>query len=149
MAIVRTPHITAYCLALILMALTFFAFAGSFATRRESTFAVKFCTPICSAIRKPAIKASYSASLLDASNSTLNAHEDPSIKRVHGSGTSSSAVVYVDGSSSSGRSVMKSAKIWPQMDVRGLYLISNTPSSKVHFSILPAFSGRAKICLIG
>ncbi|GKE30664.1 hypothetical protein Tco_1446048 [Tanacetum coccineum] len=107
----RTPHIMAYCLALILMALTFFAFTGSFATRRESTFAVKFCTPICSAIRKPAIKASYSASLFDASNSTLNAHEDPSVKMVHGSGTSSSAVVSVDVSSSSSRSVMKTVLI--------------------------------------
>ncbi|GJR90322.1 hypothetical protein Tco_0214333 [Tanacetum coccineum] len=40
-----------------------------FSTKRESNFADKFLTPICSAIRRPTIKASYSTSLLDMSNS--------------------------------------------------------------------------------
>ncbi|GKA20472.1 hypothetical protein Tco_0700461 [Tanacetum coccineum] len=45
-------------------------------------------------------------------------HEDPSVKRIHGFGISSSVGVSVDGSSSSGSSEIKSAKIWPRMDVR-------------------------------
>ncbi|GJU34994.1 hypothetical protein Tco_1183348 [Tanacetum coccineum] len=38
------------------------------AIKRESTFAAKFFTPICSAIHNPASRDSYSASLLDATN---------------------------------------------------------------------------------
>ncbi|GKF57398.1 hypothetical protein Tco_0170935, partial [Tanacetum coccineum] len=44
-------------------------------------------------------------------------HEDPSIKRVYGSGVSSSTGIPVGGSSLSGLSAMKSARIWPRMDV--------------------------------
>ncbi|GJV19490.1 hypothetical protein Tco_1368510 [Tanacetum coccineum] len=44
-----------------------------FAIRRESTFANRFFTPICSDIRNSDIRASYSASLLDASNLNLRA----------------------------------------------------------------------------
>ncbi|GJW27369.1 hypothetical protein Tco_0041180 [Tanacetum coccineum] len=39
-------------------------------------------------------------------------HEDSSVKRIHGSRISSYVVVFVDGSFSSGRSTIKSAKIW-------------------------------------
>ncbi|GJX38765.1 gypsy type transposase [Tanacetum coccineum] len=60
------------------------------------------------AFSRPAIKASYSDSLLDASNLNLNAHEDPSVKRIHGSRISSYVAIFVDGSSSSGRSAIKS-----------------------------------------
>ncbi|GKA64358.1 hypothetical protein Tco_0763964 [Tanacetum coccineum] len=49
-----------------------------FATRQESTLAIRFFMPICSPIRKPAIKASYSASLLDASNSNLSVYVNSS-----------------------------------------------------------------------
>ncbi|GKB89441.1 hypothetical protein Tco_0961713 [Tanacetum coccineum] len=47
-------------------------------------------------------------------------HEDPSVKRVHGSRISSSIGILVGGVSLSGLSTMKSANIWPWMDVLGL-----------------------------
>ncbi|GJY08552.1 hypothetical protein Tco_0375606 [Tanacetum coccineum] len=46
--------------------------------------------------------------------------EDPSVKRVNGYGISSSVVIHVGGVFSSGLSAMKSAKIWPRMDVLGM-----------------------------
>ncbi|GKA56121.1 hypothetical protein Tco_0755193 [Tanacetum coccineum] len=83
----KTPPITAYCLYLIFMARAFFVSAGSVPSVRMS-------------------------SAPDPSR-----HEDPSIKRVYGSGVSSSTGIPVGGSSSSGLSTMKSARIWPRMDV--------------------------------
>ncbi|GJZ69897.1 hypothetical protein Tco_0633447 [Tanacetum coccineum] len=50
--------------------------------------------------------------------------EDPSVKIVHGSGTSSSAGISVGGASSSGLSVIKYAKIWLRIDVLGLGTLS-------------------------
>ncbi|GJX50690.1 hypothetical protein Tco_0277535 [Tanacetum coccineum] len=141
----------AYCLDLILMARAFFASASSvpsvrywimlcsfamydlligFATKWELTFNSRFFTPICSAIRGPATRASYYASLLDASNSDINAyvnsipsgfvrmspapdtsrHEDQSMKRIYGSGISSSAGVSVGGLSSFGLLAIQFAK---------------------------------------
>ncbi|GKE02364.1 hypothetical protein Tco_1390347 [Tanacetum coccineum] len=93
--------------------------------------------PICSAIRSPAIRASYFALLLDALNSNLKAymnytpsrfvrmslapdffrHDDPSMNRVRGSGIASSTCVSRGGPSTSGLSEMKSAKTWTRMDV--------------------------------
>ncbi|GKG43457.1 hypothetical protein Tco_0480141, partial [Tanacetum coccineum] len=67
-------------------------------------------TDTCSAVLRLAIKALYSASLLD----------DPSVKSVHGSGCSSSTSIGTAKESSSGRSTMKSAKICPLINTLGL-----------------------------
>nr|GEW69504.1 reverse transcriptase domain-containing protein [Tanacetum cinerariifolium] len=81
----------------------------------------------------PAIKASYSATLLVALNLNLRAyvnfvpsrfviirpalepsmHDDPSVKSIYGSRSSSLSSMGVSGGSSFGRSTMKSAKICP------------------------------------
>nr|GEU71560.1 polygalacturonase-like [Tanacetum cinerariifolium] len=47
-------------------------------------------------------------------------HEDPSVKRVHGSRISSSIGIPVGEASSSSLSAMKPAKIWPRMNVLGI-----------------------------
>ncbi|GKF53709.1 hypothetical protein Tco_0160619, partial [Tanacetum coccineum] len=44
---------------------------------------------------------------------------------------------------------MKSAKISPFTDVLGLYCMSYSPSSILHFCSLPAISGLDNTCLIG
>ncbi|GJW17867.1 hypothetical protein Tco_0025303, partial [Tanacetum coccineum] len=87
-----------------------------------------------------AIKASYSASLLVASNLNLIAyvnsvpsglvsirpasepstHDEPSVNNIQGSGSSSLFSMGISVDSSSGRSTMKSAKICPLTDVLGL-----------------------------
>nr|GEY00558.1 hypothetical protein [Tanacetum cinerariifolium] len=91
-------------------------------------------------VLRPAIKASYSASLLVASNLNLRAyvnstpsgfviirpapkpsmHDDPFVNSIHGSESSSLSSMGVSGRSSSGRSTMKSAKICPLTNVLGL-----------------------------
>nr|GEX60572.1 ribonuclease H-like domain-containing protein [Tanacetum cinerariifolium] len=68
-------------------------------------------------LMRPAIRASYSASLLVAWN--LNLME------VHRSGSSSSTSMGVSRESSSGRSIMKSAKICPLNDLLGLLLATS------------------------
>ncbi|GJT42008.1 hypothetical protein Tco_0941873 [Tanacetum coccineum] len=75
--------------------------------------------------------------------------DDPSVNNIHGSGSSSSASVVVTRESSSGRSTMKSAKIYPFTDVPGLYCMSYSPSSILHFCSLPVISGLDNTCLIG
>ncbi|GKB41476.1 hypothetical protein Tco_0886418, partial [Tanacetum coccineum] len=111
----------------------------------------------------PAIKASYSASLLVASNSNLKAsgfisinpalkpstQNDPSMKSVHGSGSSSLTSMGATRESSSGRSTMKSTRICPLIDIHGMYWISYSPSSMLHFCSLPVISGFDNTCLIG
>ncbi|GKA96852.1 hypothetical protein Tco_0818947, partial [Tanacetum coccineum] len=47
-------------------------------------------------------------------------HDDPSVNRVYGSWITSSTCTSMGGPSSSGLSTMKSARIWPRMDVLGL-----------------------------
>ncbi|GJS75348.1 hypothetical protein Tco_0725229 [Tanacetum coccineum] len=116
-----------------------------------------------------AINASYSASLLVASNLNLMAYvnsapssfvnispalesstqDDPSVNKVYGSGSSSGSVMSSSGDSSSGRSIMKSANIFPLIAVLGLYWISYPSSSNFHFSILPEISELDKSCFIG
>ncbi|GKC24729.1 hypothetical protein Tco_1026879 [Tanacetum coccineum] len=51
-------------------------------------------------------------------------HEDPSVKRVHGSRTSSSGGISVGRASLSGLSAMKYDKIWLRIDVLGLGTLS-------------------------
>ncbi|GJX83442.1 gypsy type transposase [Tanacetum coccineum] len=100
----------------------------------------RFLTSICSAIRRPAIKASYSASLLVALNLNLRAyvnsipsgfiiirpapepsmHDDPSMNNTYGSRSSSLSSIIVSRGSSFGRSTMKSTRICPLNDVLGL-----------------------------
>ncbi|GKD18686.1 hypothetical protein Tco_1207844, partial [Tanacetum coccineum] len=120
----------------------------------ESTFACKFFIPIFSAIRRPAISASYSASLLVASNLNLMAyvnsapsgfvsmrpspepstHDEPSVNNVHGSGSTSGSAMSSSEDSSSGRSTIKSANIWPLIAVLGLYWMSYPSNSNFYFS---------------
>nr|GEV41152.1 hypothetical protein [Tanacetum cinerariifolium] len=89
---------------------------------------------------RPATKASYSASLLVASNLNLRAyvnfipsrfviirpapkpsmHDDSSVNSIHGSESSFLSSMGVSGESSSGRSTMKSARIYPLTDVLGI-----------------------------
>nr|GEX69599.1 hypothetical protein [Tanacetum cinerariifolium] len=91
-------------------------------------------------LKRPAIKASYYASLLVALNLNLRAyvnfvpfgfviirlapepsmHDDPSVKSIHGSRSSSLSSMGVSGGSSSERSTMKYARICPLTDVLGL-----------------------------
>ncbi|GKG08547.1 hypothetical protein Tco_0334379, partial [Tanacetum coccineum] len=75
--------------------------------------------------------------------------DDPSVNNVYGSGSSSSAFIEVSKDSSSGRSTMKSAKICPLTDVLGMYYISYSSSSMLHFCSLPTTSGLDSTCLIG
>nr|GEV45994.1 reverse transcriptase domain-containing protein [Tanacetum cinerariifolium] len=75
--------------------------------------------------------------------------DDPSMNNDHGSGSFSSASMGVAGESSSRRSTMKSAKIYPFTDVLGMYCMSYSPSSILHFCSLPAISGFDNTCLIG
>nr|GFD23849.1 hypothetical protein [Tanacetum cinerariifolium] len=92
------------------------------------------------AIRRPAIRASYSASLLVALNLNLRAyvnsvpfgfviirpapepsmHEDPSVKSIHGSESSSLSSMGVSRGSSFRSSTMNSARICPLIDVLSL-----------------------------
>ncbi|GJY35580.1 hypothetical protein Tco_0420958, partial [Tanacetum coccineum] len=103
----------------------------------------------------PDIKASYSASLLVASNLNLKAlvnsipsgfvsirpapkpstQDDPSVNNVYGSGSSTSASVIVAKGSSSGCSTMKSAKICPFTDVLFMYCAVSVGSSAISFFI--------------
>ncbi|GJR43697.1 hypothetical protein Tco_1311800 [Tanacetum coccineum] len=165
----ETPLITAYCLALILIARASFLSVGRvpfmstftrtclvrlvklvdaillraywiilssfamyepliwFATKQESTFADRFVR------MSPA---------LDPSK-----HDDPSVKRVLGSGIASSTCISTGGSSSFGLSAMKSARIWLRMDVLGLLLEACT-SVSTSFSIELLFiSGAYKVRL--
>ena len=46
-------------------------------------------------------------------------------------------------------SMMKSAKIFPLIDVLGLYLMSNSLNSIAHFTSLPKVSGLCNMCFIG
>ncbi|GKG26434.1 hypothetical protein Tco_0399580 [Tanacetum coccineum] len=75
--------------------------------------------------------------------------DDPSVKRVQGSGASSGSVISSSGDSSSGRSTIKSANICPLIAVIGLYWISYPSSSNFHFSILPEISELDISCFIG
>ncbi|GKG29599.1 hypothetical protein Tco_0419497, partial [Tanacetum coccineum] len=90
---------------------------------------------------RPAINASYSASLLVTSNLNLMAYvnsipsgfvsmslspepsiqDDPSVNKVQGSGSLSGSVMGSSEDSSSGRSTIKSANICPLIDILGLY----------------------------
>ncbi|GJY25605.1 hypothetical protein Tco_0400331, partial [Tanacetum coccineum] len=110
------------------------------ATNCESTFSLRFLTPICSAILNPEIKGSYSASLFVVSNLNLRAYvnfipsrfmsislapepsvqDDPFVNKIHGSGSSSSNSIRVSKESSSGHSTMKSANICPLIDTLDL-----------------------------
>ncbi|GKB04552.1 hypothetical protein Tco_0832695 [Tanacetum coccineum] len=73
----------------------------------------------------PAIRASYSASLLVASQTKFS-------RSVHGSGSSSPTSIGTAKESSFGRSTMKSAKICPLIDILGLYFMSYSPSSMLY-----------------
>nr|GEV74476.1 pentatricopeptide repeat-containing protein At4g04790, mitochondrial-like [Tanacetum cinerariifolium] len=73
------------------------------ATNMESIFAWRFLTPISFAILKPAIKASYSASFPVPGPF---AQDDPSVNKIHGSGSSYSTSMGLSRESSSGRSTM-------------------------------------------
>ncbi|GJX84533.1 hypothetical protein Tco_0335307 [Tanacetum coccineum] len=75
--------------------------------------------------------------------------DDPSVNKVHGSGSSSGSVMSSFGDSSSGRSIIKSANIYPLIAVLGLYWISYPSSSNFHFSILPEISELDSSCFIG
>ncbi|GJS53339.1 hypothetical protein Tco_0626701 [Tanacetum coccineum] len=129
----------------------------------------KFFMPICSAIQRPAINASYSASLLVASNLNPMAYvnstpsgfvnispapkpsiqDEPSVNKVHGSSNSSGSAMSSSGDSSSGRSTIKSANICPLIDVLSLYWMSYPSSLNFHFSILLLISNFDNNCFIG
>ncbi|GJV50675.1 hypothetical protein Tco_1446416 [Tanacetum coccineum] len=118
---------------------------------------------------RPAINASYSVSLFVASNLNLMAYvnstpsglvsispdpetsiqDHPFVERVQGSGISSGSVMGTSGDSSSDRSTIKSASIYPLMDALGLYWMSYPSSSNFHFSILPLISEFNNSCFIG
>ncbi|GKC67442.1 hypothetical protein Tco_1100040 [Tanacetum coccineum] len=55
--------------------------------------------------------------------------DDPSVNKVYGSGSSSGSAMSSFGDSSSGRSTIKSANIWPLIAVLGLYWISYPSNS--------------------
>nr|GEX79175.1 integrase, catalytic region, zinc finger, CCHC-type, peptidase aspartic, catalytic [Tanacetum cinerariifolium] len=116
----------------------------------------------------PAIKASYSASLLVALNLNLRAyvnstpfgfvtirpapepsmHDDPSVNSIHGSESSSSSSMGVSGWSSSGRFTIKSARICHLTDVLGLYWMLCSSGSKLHLISLSVTSEFDIICFI-
>ncbi|GJY25409.1 hypothetical protein Tco_0400135, partial [Tanacetum coccineum] len=97
-----------------------------------------------SAGKRPAIKASYSASLLVALNLNLRAyvnsipsgfviirpppepsmHDDPSVNNTHGFGSYSLSSIIISRGSSSGCSTMKSARIYPLTDEGSLLLMA-------------------------
>ncbi|GJZ33547.1 hypothetical protein Tco_0578983 [Tanacetum coccineum] len=115
------------------IALAFFLSTGEVSS-------VRFLTPIFSAIGNPVIKASYSASLLVASNLNRKAYVNstpsgsvsitlaphpstqdvPSVNKLYFVGSSSSFFVESSESSSSGLSTMKSASTCPITDILGL-----------------------------
>ncbi|GKA84419.1 hypothetical protein Tco_0806014 [Tanacetum coccineum] len=107
-----------------------------FATSLETTLTCTLRTPICAAIQRPAISASYSASLLEEVNfvpSRLvsikpapdpSTHDDPSVNSVYGS--CGGSTTDVSGGFSSGFSTRKSARICPFTDVLGRYTISSS-----------------------
>ncbi|GJR02478.1 hypothetical protein Tco_0525462 [Tanacetum coccineum] len=68
---------------------------------------------------------------------------------VYGSGSSSSTSMGAAMESSSDRSTMKFARICPLTDILGMYYMSYSPSSMLHFCSLPANSGFDSTCLIG
>nr|GEY57804.1 putative ribonuclease H-like domain-containing protein [Tanacetum cinerariifolium] len=129
----------------------------------------QFFTPISFAILNLAIKASYSPLLLVASNLNLrawvnsspsgfvsispasvsSAQDDPSVNKIHISGSSFSTSMAVSGSSSFRRSTMKSAMICPLTNTLGLECMAYSPNSILHFCSLPATSGLDNTCLMG
>ncbi|GJX27800.1 hypothetical protein Tco_0235879 [Tanacetum coccineum] len=72
----------------------------------------------------------------------------PSVNKVHGSGSISGSAMSSSRDSSSGRSTIKSANIWPLIAVLGLYWMSYPFSSNFHFSILPDISELDNSCFI-
>nr|GEW34319.1 reverse transcriptase domain-containing protein [Tanacetum cinerariifolium] len=76
-------------------------------------------------------------------------HDDPSVNKIYGSGSSSSSVVRVFGESSSGLSTMKSANIFPLTDNLGLQCIAHSPNLMLYFCSLPATSGLDNTCCNG
>nr|GEY27520.1 hypothetical protein [Tanacetum cinerariifolium] len=96
-----------------------------------------------------------SASLLVASNLNirpapeLSMQDDPSINIVHGSKSSSSTSMGVAAESTFGHFTIKSTNICPFTDVLGLYCMSYSLSSILHFCRLPAIFGFDSTCLIG
>ncbi|GJS08255.1 hypothetical protein Tco_0365051 [Tanacetum coccineum] len=54
--------------------------------------------------------------------------DEPSVNNVHGSGSASGSAISSSGDSSSGRSTMKSANIWPLIAVLAKYMINSSRS---------------------
>ncbi|GKA67876.1 hypothetical protein Tco_0767793 [Tanacetum coccineum] len=97
-----------------------------------------FFTPICSAIRRPAINASYSASLFVPSNVNLMAYVNSAPSRLVSISPAPELSIQDD-------SFVKRV----QGSVLGLYWISYPSSSNFHFSILPEISELDSSCFIG
>jgi hypothetical protein len=132
-------------------------------------------TSSLTASSNPAIKASYSASLLDARNSNRRAYvtsfpsgsvrmrpapepsflDAPSMYSVHigvflsALGFEVVAPLCSLGESFLGVSAMKSAITCPLITDRGLYVILCSPSSIAYLANRPDFSGLSNTCLIG
>nr|GEW85279.1 hypothetical protein [Tanacetum cinerariifolium] len=71
--------------------------------------------------------------------------DDPSVNSVYGYKSSSSASMGASRGLSFERSTKKSTKIYHLNDVLGLYCMSYSPSSMLHFCNLPAISGHPHI----
>ena len=134
-------------------------------TTCESLQAVSLCTPISLARLRPAIIASYSASLFVALKPQLIAVSrvspfgevrtipsqlplkllKPSMCRVHIPSCGPSAYSWMLGV----KSVMKSVNTYDLIVVRGWKVMSNSLSSTAHFASLPNNSGLCNMVLIG
>nr|GEV03400.1 hypothetical protein [Tanacetum cinerariifolium] len=75
--------------------------------------------------------------------------DDPSVNKIHGLGSSSSTSLRVSRESSSIRSTMKSANIFPLIDTLGLYCIAYSPNLMLQFYSLPATYDLDNTCCIG
>ncbi|GJW16349.1 hypothetical protein Tco_0020482 [Tanacetum coccineum] len=63
----------------------------------------------------------YRSGLLFILRKDFFCQDEPSVNNVHGSGSTSGSVMSSSEDSSSGRSTIKSANIWPLIAVLGLY----------------------------
>nr|GEX09850.1 reverse transcriptase domain-containing protein [Tanacetum cinerariifolium] len=100
-------------------------------------------------ILKPLVNSAPSRFVSTSPALEPSTQDDPSVNKIHGSGSSSSTSMGVSKESSSGCSTMKSAKMHSLTDTLGLYCMAYSPNSILYFCILPATSDLDNTCFMG